>query len=83
MIPFLGCSTLQGAGVSSLGYLLGCNRKADIRSSWAGKGSRGGCRTGAVNVFCSPPISGLESHRSLLLEQEPMQPNSVSRMQSC
>lgn len=64
MIPFLGCSTLQGAGVSSLSYLLGCNRKADIRSSWVGKGSRGGCRTGAVNVFCSPPISGLESHRS-------------------
>lgn len=61
MIPFLGCSTLQGAGVSSLGYLLGCNRKADTCSFGADKGSRGGCRTGAVNVFCSLHISGLES----------------------
>lgn len=48
MIPFLGRSPLQGAGVSSLGYLLGGNGKADIRSSWAGRGSRGGCRAGAV-----------------------------------
>lgn len=61
MIPFLGRSPLQGAAVSSLGYLLGGNGKAVSAVPGQAKAPEVGAERAQLSVFCSPPISVLNA----------------------